>query len=123
MMIKRAKDLYQTYAKKAGQQVEDLSSRTIPTDTLKVDAIGGMTPEQYLEYIRKIANPVGVLSHKQELGNEDLHSLHELIIYGLKGTAAYAHHAEVLGQESDEIYRVGSFREFSLIVIGIPQLA
>lgn len=35
---------------------------------------------------------------------EDYRSLRELIIYGLKGMAAYAHHASVLGYESDEIF-------------------
>ena len=115
-MIKKAKDLYETYAKKAGKPVEDLSTRTIPTDKLKVSAINGMSPEQYLQYIQNIASPVGVLAHKSELSNEDIHSLHELITYGLKGTAAYAHHAEVLGQESDEIYRVIIIPLFNLLI-------
>jgi len=35
---------------------------------------------------------------------EDTLSLKELIIYGLKGMSAYAHHAEVLGYTDDEIY-------------------
>jgi len=37
--------------------------------------------------------------------DEDIRSLRETIIYGLKGLAAYGHHAYVLGYESDEIYR------------------
>ena len=36
--------------------------------------------------------------------NEDLRSLRELLTYGLKGIAAYADHAAMLGRESDEIY-------------------
>jgi hydroxylamine reductase len=36
--------------------------------------------------------------------NEDVRSLRELLIYGLKGIAAYADHAAVLGQENDDIY-------------------
>jgi hydroxylamine reductase len=43
---------------------------------------------------------VGVLS----TGDEDVRSLRELLTYGLKGIAAYAHHAWVLGYESDGIY-------------------
>ncbi len=35
--------------------------------------------------------------------NEDVRSLKSLIIFGLKGVAAYAHHAAVLGKESDEV--------------------
>lgn len=46
------------------------------------------------------AATVGVLA----TDNEDVRSLRELIIYGLKGLAAYAHHALNLGSEDGEIY-------------------
>jgi len=46
------------------------------------------------------AKEVGVLSQP----NEDVRSLRELLIYGLKGMAAYADHAAVLGFEKTEIY-------------------
>jgi hydroxylamine reductase len=36
--------------------------------------------------------------------NEDIHSVREITMYGLKGYAAYADHARILGKESDEIY-------------------
>ncbi|MFO7818939.1 MAG: hydroxylamine reductase, partial [Halanaerobacter sp.] len=36
--------------------------------------------------------------------NEDINSLRELLTYGLKGIAAYADHAYVLGEKSDEIF-------------------
>ncbi|MDD4003876.1 MAG: hydroxylamine reductase [Elusimicrobiaceae bacterium] len=36
--------------------------------------------------------------------NPDLRSLKSLVLYGLKGISAYAHHAAVLGCVSDEIY-------------------
>lgn len=36
--------------------------------------------------------------------NEDVRSLHELLIIGCKGIAAYADHAAILGSEDDEIY-------------------
>jgi len=35
--------------------------------------------------------------------NEDIRSLRELLTYGLKGIAAYAHHASVLGYRDDDI--------------------
>jgi len=35
--------------------------------------------------------------------NEDIRSLKSLILFGMKGMAAYAHHARVLGKVSDEI--------------------
>ena len=34
----------------------------------------------------------------------DIHSVREIISYGIKGYAAYADHARILGKESDEIY-------------------
>ncbi len=48
----------------------------------------------------KKAKLIGVLSTK----NEDVRSLRELIIYGLKGMAAYAHHALNIGKENQDIY-------------------
>ena len=45
------------------------------------------------EIIRMKASQVGVLS----TSDPDLRSLREFLIYGLKGIAAYTHHAEVLG--------------------------
>jgi hydroxylamine reductase len=51
------------------------------------------------EYAAKAAE-VGVLSQP----NEDVRSLRELLIYGLKGMAAYTDHAAVLGFEKPEVY-------------------
>ena len=52
------------------------------------------------EEMLKKATTVGVLATE----NEDVRSLRELIIYGLKGLAAYAHHALNIGKENLEIY-------------------
>lgn len=46
------------------------------------------------------ASGVGVLATE----NEDVRSLRELIIYGLKGMAAYTHHALNAGKENTDIY-------------------
>ena len=51
------------------------------------------------EEIYRKAGEVGVLSTK----NEDVRSLKELLIYGIKGMAAYYHHAYVLGEKNKEI--------------------
>lgn len=51
------------------------------------------------EYESKSAS-VGVLCES----NEDVRSLKELVIYGLKGMAAYAEHASKLGFEEEDIY-------------------
>ena len=46
------------------------------------------------------ARSVGVMATE----NEDVRSLRELLVIGLKGIAAYADHAAVLGKEKDDIY-------------------
>ena len=45
------------------------------------------------------SSAVGVLATE----NEDIRSLRELITYGLKGLAAYLHHANMLGEEREDI--------------------
>ncbi len=54
------------------------------------------TPDEY----EAKAESVGVLAEK----DEDIRSLKELIIYGVKGMAAYTEHAYNLGQEDVSIY-------------------
>lgn len=52
------------------------------------------------EEMDKKAAVVGVLATE----NEDIRSLREMIIYGLKGMAAYAEHALNIGKEDFEVY-------------------
>ncbi len=52
-------------------------------------------------------------------GDADLVSLQELLIYGLKGVAAYAYHASILNQEDDAVY---AFTQEALAQIGNPAL-
>lgn len=54
------------------------------------------------------AQTVGILSTE----NEDVRSLRELIIYGLKGISAYGQHASNLGKENEDLY---SFVEQALV--------
>ena len=67
------------------------------------------------EYAAKAAQ-VGVLSQP----NEDVRSLRELLIYGLKGMAAYTDHAAMLGFQNSDIYAfmisalAGTTRELSV---------
>lgn len=46
----------------------------------------------------------GILAVRQQVGNDTLVGLQELLVYGLKGLAAYAHHAERLGATDDGVY-------------------
>ncbi len=53
------------------------------------------------EYEKKAAE-VGVLSE----ANEDIRSLKQLVIYGIKGVSAYTEHALNLGYEDESIYEI-----------------
>lgn len=74
-------------------------------DATEADCVGN-PPEcvtwtaDSLEAFASKGAAVGVLATE----NEDVRSLRELLIYGIKGLAAYAHHAAVLGKEKQEVY-------------------
>jgi len=78
----------------------------------KVGAAGGKVdfqenaanfkPEGTLEGLVKQGEAVGVQSDPSI--NPDILSLMQTLIYGLKGVAAYADHARILGQEDDKVY-------------------
>lgn len=51
----------------------------------------------------KQGEAVGIESRKKTLG-DDITGLQELILYGLKGTAAYADHAYILGKEDPAVF-------------------
>ncbi len=60
-------------------------------------------PEATLAGLVAQGETVGVMA---DAGlNEDIRSLRELLVYGIKGLAAYANHARILGQEDDLIYQ------------------
>lgn len=87
----RVKALYESAAREQGLTPEVLtgSAAWIPAATqpeLLIQAKWGA--------IDKDANLVGA----------DIIGLRAMIIYGLKGTAAYAHHAHALGYENEEVY-------------------
>ena len=78
----------------------------------KVDAAGGWTdftegpatfmPAGAKDELVTQGEKVGVES-KSDV-NPDILSLQEIIIYGIKGVAAYADHAAILGQEDEKVY-------------------
>jgi len=61
------------------------------------------TPAASIEALVQQGEQVGIASRQSTLG-EDVTALQELILYGVKGMAAYADHARILGQESDAVY-------------------
>jgi hydroxylamine reductase len=86
--IDRALKLRDALVKKAGLDVSELHDAATWTGSGRAD-------------YEKKAPRVGVLATE----NEDVRSLRELMIYGLKGISAYADHAKILGYEDPEIYR------------------
>ncbi len=79
---------------------------------IKVKAAGGKTdfgdgpsvfkPSNTQEAMIAQGEKVGVKSDPNI--DPDIHSLQQTIIYGLKGVAAYADHASILGREDDKVY-------------------
>jgi len=59
-------------------------------------------PEKTVNGLIRQGEGVGVQSDTTI--DPDIHSLQQTLIYGLKGIAAYADHAQILGQEDEEIY-------------------
>ncbi len=70
---------------------EATSCNVCPTNTT--------SKENMMEWAKLLQMP-----NREAILGEDILSLQELLTYGLKGTAAYAHHALVLGKEDDSIY-------------------
>jgi len=88
----RAKSLYETACKRAGQKPEQFACD--PQWWTGLDDLDALIEKGLL---------VGIQSKIDNLG-PDVAGLQELIVYGLKGLAAYADHAQILGKEDDAIY-------------------
>jgi hydroxylamine reductase len=92
----QARALYESAARKAGQTPESPKG---PATWTPAATQGGLVSQGQL---------VSVLSRRDQFG-PDAAGLQELLLYGIKGAAAYADHATILGVESDEVY--GFFSE------------
>jgi len=90
-MRDRAKKLYEDACAKAGKAPEITA---FPASCLPGDNIAGMVSK---------GETVCITTRKESLG-DDITGLQELLTYGLKGLAAYADHAQILGQEDDAVY-------------------
>jgi len=86
-------------------ELRDSLKRKVKAAGGKVDHFGGpatFKPETSLEGLVKQGESVGVKSTPDI--DPDIFSLQQTLIYGLKGVAAYAHHAQILDQEDDRVY-------------------
>ncbi len=82
------------------------------------DPAAYFVPANSVSELIKQGEEIGFLVDQK--GDADIRSLQELLVYGLKGVAAYAHHAYILGQEDEKIY---AFTHAALTQIGNPELA
>jgi hydroxylamine reductase len=89
---KKARALYETAARKAGKSLEALRGPAT-----------WETTAQSVEELAAQGEIVSILARREQFG-ADIGGLQELLIYGLKGVAAYADHARILGEESEEVY-------------------
>jgi len=113
----KAKKLYEAACKKAGKTPEKLGGpasgfvlRTTPGQVAV--KVAGTTPGQSpaafqpagdLAGLVAQGHEVGILARKRAAG-EEATALESLVTFGLKGAAAYADHAQILGQSDDGVY-------------------
>jgi len=92
------KQAIESYIKK-GFEIRDAIKAKLPAGTLPAEealpVIARVTPE----------NITGMDVAVHSTQNEDVRSLRELLTYGMKGMAAYAHHAYILGYKDEEIFK------------------
>jgi len=96
-------------------RIADLVKRSVTLrDDLKgkVRAAGGkdpltapaaFMPEGSIEALVAQGEKLGPLQAMDE--NEDIRSLKHIVLFGIKGVAAYTDHAGILGQTDDDVYR------------------
>jgi hydroxylamine reductase len=87
----RAKAAYENAASAAGDTPQVLTG---PADWQPAADLAGLVAQ---------GGTASITARKESLG-DDVTGLQELVAYGLKGLAAYADHAQILGQESDDVY-------------------
>ncbi len=87
----KVRGYYEDACRKTGQTPETLDG---PAAFVPAETIAGLTEQGAAISIEK----------RKAAQGEDITGLQELLTYGLKGMAAYADHAQVLGKEDDSVY-------------------
>ena len=86
-LIHKAVELRDSLKEKIGTEIDHETARFIPsTDMSELVKMGEMA------------------SINNGHANEDVRSLHHTLMYGLKGVAAYADHALILGQQDEKVF-------------------
>lgn len=87
------------YVKKAEEIKEEL--RKAIGDIMNVPEAAKYKAPDTMEGMLEDAKKIGIMA--DETLDMDIRALRELLIYGFKGMAAYAHHAYILGKFDDEV--------------------
>lgn len=87
----RARELYEKASRDAGREPEALAGPAAWEPA--TDQAGLLAQAEEVGIARRLAQ-----------GDATVVGLEELLLYGLKGMAAYAHHARILGQEDEGVY-------------------
>lgn len=95
--------------------LETIKSQEITVPTLS-EVLSCPSPADY----EQVASTLGILNEP----NEDIRSLKQLAIYGIKGMAAYIEHAYNLGYEDPTLYHLveDALAEVSRLEIGVNEL-
>jgi len=87
----RSRRAYKEAARNAGKTAESLEG---PAGFVPADSLADLVDQ---------GQAVSIGRRREELG-DDITGLEELLTYGLKGMAAYAYHAQILGFEEEGVY-------------------
>ncbi len=87
----KAREIYAKACADAGREPESLNGSAT------------WQPAADLDGLIKQGEGVGIEARVSQLG-PDIVGLQELLVYGVKGVAAYAKHAQILGKESENVY-------------------
>jgi hydroxylamine reductase len=90
-MLEKAKSMYEAACARADKTPEPLTG---PAAWQPAGDPDGLVQQ---------GQEVSIANRRAQLG-EDVAGLQELVLYGLKGTAAYVDHAQILGQEDTGVY-------------------
>jgi hydroxylamine reductase len=90
-MQTKARELYENACRKANRKPEALDG---PAVWAGANGLNGLIEQGEKISIQRRVETLGV----------DISGLQELLTYGLKGLAAYADHAQILGKEDDQVY-------------------
>ncbi|HYE37158.1 hydroxylamine reductase [Methylocaldum sp.] len=82
-----------------------------------LDGPAAWQPVEDMEGLLVQAASAAIIAGREQVG-DDIVGFRAMILYGLKGVAAYAHHAQVLGYESEDLY--ARFEELLDFLAGEP---